>query len=135
MYLCSKGADLSAVNTEGLNPLYYASSYGQIEVMKWILLQRPDLLNAGPTSPLHKAIENFQIDAVKYLVANNADVMTKASIEIFSLMHVTPLELAVKSGADLETAVVLIYRGRCVAIDRASFHTACWWTLVVGDGE
>ena len=64
-FLNSKGVNVSCTDKKSLNPLHYATAYGQVEVMQFILHRRPDLLNAGPMSPLHKAAEMFQFEALK----------------------------------------------------------------------
>lgn len=132
--LCGQGADLSVEDNQGLNSLHYATTYGQVNVMEYIAEKHPDLINTGCVSPLHKAAELFQFEALKYLVSCRADVMKKATITVFDLQDVTPLEIAIRQ-SEVEPAEELISAGAYLLIDKNFHRTTGRWAHLNGDGE
>ena len=132
--LHKRGFNFSCTDKKSFTPLHYASAYGQVEVMKFILLYRPDLLNAGPVSPLHKATETFQVEALKLLIEQNAEVMKKATVHLYNLPDVTPLEIAIRGG-NVYAAEDLISAGAHLTIDQNWFRTECRWAHLNGNSE
>ena len=60
--------------------------------------------------------------------------MSKATVELFDITEVTPLEIAVKNG-EMESAEVLIAAGAQLIIDKNFFRTESRWAQLTGNGE
>lgn len=132
--LVENGANLSAEDFHGYNVLHYAINLGQVPVIEYILDQIPELLNAGPVSPLHRAVDQCQVEVIDILMKYKADVMSKAKIMLYALPHVTPLEVSIKSGQP-GPAEELISYGACLRIYKNFLVTQNRWAVLNGDSK
>lgn len=132
--LVENGADLSAETCEGYNTLHCAAAFGHIPVMEYILAIKPELLNVGPMSALHRAVENCQVEAITTLLKYGADVMSKARVHLYGLPDVTPLEVSIKNG-ETGSAEDLISYGAYLRIYKNFLVTRSRWANLNGDGR
>lgn len=74
--LIEKGADISAMGTNGSIPLHTAAYYGQSGIIKYLLEKGADI-NAKTSygyTPLMYAITSDDMDVIRTLISKNADV-------------------------------------------------------------
>lgn len=133
-FLVENGAKLSAEDNDGYNVLHYAIDDGQIPVIEYILDQNPELLNAGPMSPLHRAVSQCQVEPIRILMRYGADVMSKAKIMLYALPDVTPLEVSIKSG-QAGPAEELVSYGAYLRIYKNFLVTKARWANLNGNGR
>ena len=72
----SGSVDISGKDEHGHTPLYHASMWGMIEVVRALVEAGADLNQAreNGTTPLHVASYDGHLDVVKYLVETGADI-------------------------------------------------------------
>ncbi len=99
---------INAYSTDGFTALGLACFFGQIEIVKWLLLQKAEVnlpsKNSLQVTPLHSAIAGRHKGIVSLLLAAGADVQAKQQQDY------TPLHGAAATG-DTEMAGWLIQKG------------------------
>ena len=102
--LLAKGASLNAPDNTGNTPLHIAAVYGNVEVMKLLIVKGAEVNARAPVSgwtPLHSAALQGQLEAAKVLLAAGADPNAKASLGD------TPLHFGAMKGYDQLVALLL----------------------------
>ena len=70
----------NAGETEGTSELHFFAAQGDIDNARVVLEEDPELLNARDVNgwqPIHEAVQAGQLEMVKFLVAEGADITTK----------------------------------------------------------
>jgi hypothetical protein len=77
--LVAKGADVRAVNSEGMTPLHYATMRRNTSMMMFLLEKGADVnaKDGKGESPLHKAVLDGFREEARLLIAHGADVRAK----------------------------------------------------------
>lgn len=104
--LIAKGTDVNAKDNRGATPLWYAEDSGHAETAA--LLREHGAKKEAPAVSLHEAAANGDIEQVKALIAQGAEVNAKDENGQTPLLlalnrdHLEVAELLVSSGADVD---------------------------------
>ena len=103
--LLESGVNVNVKDKYGNTPLYYASTYGQLQIAKLIIEYGADVnIKCYGSTPLHQASYNRRTEVTKLLLECNADVNVKDSIGWTPLLwasyngHVDIVKLLVDHG-------------------------------------
>jgi len=83
------GADITVTDKEGSNAVHYAAMSGDVDVLEFLLNQKPELINTkdgADQSPIFYAGLESKLEAFRFLKARGADI-TVVSTENKSLLH------------------------------------------------
>jgi ankyrin repeat protein len=110
--LNSRGANLWLRNARGDLPVHEASASGRIELVEWLLQQKPNHINSSSNDGrtiLHIAAGNDNIDMCKMLIEMGADV--NAVYRNAKNVVKTPLDCALQKGFRSTAKFVQMHEG------------------------
>ena len=106
-FLCSKGANIRALDLKGRTVLHYAALYSQSDFIEFLLDEHDfniDIPDKDSSTPRHEAMSKGFVAVVKKLLERGA------KIDAVSRGGYTTLDLAVQRAVFEEIVKVLLYR-------------------------